>query len=117
MLAPDDPFLLDFRVLDDRSLVGLETDTSLALRVFEVLEVEDGVGYRVMELAEGDPRSLWIVDPDGSWVAEPGATFAARFADDAAIRMPPHVGCPLCEAERARRQAAAALRAVGSVES
>jgi hypothetical protein len=80
-----------------------EPDSKVELRAFEVIEVQEGLGYRVMELGDEPSRPQWVADAEGSWSAAPGTLFAGRFADDAAIRLPGHPDCPLCQAERARR--------------
>jgi hypothetical protein len=91
------------------SLAEAGIDPAAELRAFEVLEVEPGLGYRVAELGDGAVVPVrWVADPEGSWVATPGDMFAGRFADDAAIRMPGHPQCPMCQAEKARRMAALA---------
>ena len=84
-------------------LAELGIDAGAELRVFEVVEVVDGLGYRVAEVGEGPAGIRWVQDPDGSWVAARGTLFAGRFADDTSIRMPDHPDCPLCQAERDRR--------------
>lgn len=83
---------------DAEHLLGAE------LRVFEVVEVIDGLGYRVVEIEDSPGEPIWVEDVEGSWIAAPGTLFAGRFRNDTSICMPEHADCPLCQAERDRRK-------------
>lgn len=102
------PIAIDLAEVDHPPpFADVDGDPLAELRVFEVVEVVEGLGYRVAEIGGGPEGVRWVQDPEGSWIAAPGTMFAGRFGDDDSIRMPGHPDCPLCEAERERRMAEA----------